>query len=139
MVCVQRASGSAEYPVMRPNGQTVRNGKNLNMALAMHGYDVLLYPVALTSLGYGREVRLSVKISENWWSVATLLKVTFDGDMLQCKLLLDNKEKALFSRLRPHLGLIDTDNARRIKGVHTLHPETITMINNFLYHNRMGQ
>ena len=63
----------------------------------------------------------------------------FDGDMLQCKLLLDNKEKALFSRLRPHLGLIDTDNARRIKGVHTLHPETITMINNFLYHNRMGQ
>ena len=66
MVCVQRASGSAEYPVMRPNGQTVRNGKNLNMALAMHGYDVLLYPVALTSLDYGREVRLSVKISENW-------------------------------------------------------------------------
>ncbi len=51
---------------MRPNGQTVRNGKNLNMALAMHGYDVLLYPVALTSLGCGREVRLSVKISENW-------------------------------------------------------------------------
>lgn len=33
MVCVQRASGSAEYPVMRPNGHTVRNGKNLSMTL----------------------------------------------------------------------------------------------------------
>ena len=59
---------------MRPNGQTVRNGKNLNMALAMHGYDVLLYPVALTSLGYGREVRLSVKISENCVVVAYYVK-----------------------------------------------------------------
>ena len=105
----------------------------------MHGDDVLLYPVALLSLDYGREVRPArseYEWKENWWEVAFLLKATFDGDMLQCKLLLDNKEKELFSRLRAHLGFIDTDRPRSVKGVHTLHPETITIINNFLYYNR---
>jgi hypothetical protein len=97
---------------------------------------VLLYPVALTSLDYGREVRVAVKLRENWWEVAFLLKATFDGDMYQTKLMIDNKEKRQFSRLRAHLGIMDTDSPHRVKGIITLHPESITMLNNFLDHNR---
>ena len=60
----------------------------------------------------------------------------FDGDMYQTKLMIDNKEKRQFSRLRAHLGIMDTDSPHRVKGIITLHPESITMLNNFLDHNR---
>ena len=60
----------------------------------------------------------------------------FDGDMLQAKLMIDNKEKRQFSRLRAHLGIMDADSPHRVKGIITLHPESITMLNNFLDHNR---
>lgn len=56
--------------------------------------------------------------------------------MLQAKLMIDNKEKRQFSRLRAHLGIMDTDSPHRVKGIITLHPESITMLNNFLDHNR---
>lgn len=55
----------------------------------------------------------------------------FDGDMLQGKLLIDNREKAQFKRLAAHNGLIDSDKARTIKSVITLHPEVISMTNKF--------
>ena len=60
----------------------------------------------------------------------------FDGDMYQTKLMIDNKEKRQFSRLRAHLGIMDADSPHRVKGIVTLHPESITMLNNFLDHNR---
>ena len=56
----------------------------------------------------------------------------FDGDMLQLKLLRDNKERRMYARFAPHLGIIDTAAPRRIKSIVTHHPEVITMANNFL-------
>lgn len=63
----------------------------------------------------------------------------FDGDMLQVKLLRDNKEKKLYSRFGSHLGIVDTSVPRRVKGIITHHPEVITMANNFLEHYRMKE
>lgn len=60
----------------------------------------------------------------------------FDGDMLQLKLLRDNKERRMYSRFASHLGIIDTSAPRRIKSIVTHHPEVITMANNFLEHYR---
>ncbi len=56
----------------------------------------------------------------------------FDGDQLQLKLLLDRKEQMQWSRLATHLALMDPSKPRTINGVVTLHPELITMVNNFL-------
>lgn len=50
--------------------------------------------------------------------------------MYQTKLMIDNKEKRQFSRLRAHLGIMDADSPHRVKGIITLHPESITMLNN---------
>ena len=61
----------------------------------------------------------------------------FDGDELQIKLLIDNIEKLMFSRLKSHLTIIDTDSPRAIKDIITLHPETITFVNNYLARNRL--
>lgn len=66
-----------------------------------------------------------------------MLNLTFDGDMLQGKLLIDNKEKQQFSRLQPHLGIMDTDTPFQVKGIMTLHPESITMVNKWLDHYRI--
>lgn len=60
----------------------------------------------------------------------------FDGDQLQVRLLIDNKEKAHFRRLSPHLNLMDTDHPNRIGGHITFHPENTTMVNNYLRHYR---
>lgn len=56
----------------------------------------------------------------------------FDGDQLQVKLLVDAVERDQFSRLGSHLGLMGTDTPFNVNGVITLHPECISMANNFL-------
>ena len=61
----------------------------------------------------------------------------FDGDMLQIKLPLDNRERARYARLKSSNGLIDTDRPGRVKGIITLHPELITMVNNYFQANRV--
>lgn len=61
----------------------------------------------------------------------------FDGDMLQIKLPLDNRERARYARLKSSNGLIDTDRPGRVKDIITLHPELITMVNNYFQANQV--
>lgn len=60
----------------------------------------------------------------------------FDGDQLQIRLLIDNKEKRQFSRLSSHLHILSTDRPNRIGGHVTYHPEVITTVNNFIKYNK---
>lgn len=55
---------------------------------------------------------------------------------LQVKLLIDNKEKRQYARLKPHLVLMSTDRPNTVGRHITYHPEIITMANNFLHHNK---
>lgn len=59
----------------------------------------------------------------------------FDGDQLQIRLLIDNKEKRQFSRLSSYLHLLSTDQPNKIGGHITYHPEVITTANNFIKHH----
>ena len=63
----------------------------------------------------------------------------FDGDEMQLRLLIDNKEKELFSRLAPHTGIISTNSPRSISSAITLHPELIMIVNNYFDHNRISK
>lgn len=62
----------------------------------------------------------------------------FDGDQLQALLMLDAHMHRKFKRLKSHLGLMDTDHPRKVKGIITMHAEMITVVNNFLKSNRVG-
>lgn len=74
--------------------------------------------------------------SENCTEVANRVNATFDGDQLQVKLLVDNKEKRQFARLASHLNIMDTDHPNRVGGHITFHPEVTTMANNYLSYYR---
>jgi len=63
----------------------------------------------------------------------------FDGDQLQVRLLVDNKEKRQFQRLASHLGIMDTDRPNHVAGFITFHPEVATMANNYLTHYRRSR
>lgn len=69
--------------------------------------------------------------------VTTVLKATFDGDQTQFKLIIDSVEREQFRRLSSHLGIMDTSKPLAINGVITMHPECISMVNNFLDNYRL--
>lgn len=60
----------------------------------------------------------------------------FDGDQLQLKLLVDNKQKEAYSRLRAHLGMMSTRHPNEVASHITFHPEIITLVNNQLQYYR---
>ncbi len=64
------------------------------------------------------------------------MNATFDGDAVQVRLLIDNKEKRQFSRLASHLNIMNTDRPNRVGGHITYHPEVTSMMNNYLAHSR---
>lgn len=86
------------------------------------------------------EVMRDTNVNAIMMSVLTIKgpNADYDGDQLQVKLLVDAIEREQFSRLASHLGIMDTDHPLKVSGVITLHPECISMANNFLDKHRVG-
>ena len=55
----------------------------------------------------------------------------FDGDELMFQVPQDNYQRALYRRLVPELGFMNSDRPYEVKGIITLHPEALTLVNNF--------
>lgn len=106
------------YPVSMLRNPTLRRGSNQ----------------------YFRITKILTNVHDNAIMMSVLAikdpNADFDGDQLQVKLLVDNKEKRQFSRLASHLNIMDTDHPNRVGGHITFHPEVTTMANNYLSHYR---
>jgi hypothetical protein len=55
----------------------------------------------------------------------------FDGDMLQCKLCLDQVEIDFYKRLTPSNGFMSRYSPNKVSNTIVLHPENISQINNW--------
>lgn len=101
------------YPVSMLRNPTLRRGSNQ----------------------YFRITKILDNINDNAIMMSVLAikdpNADFDGDQLQVKLLVDNKEKRQYSRLASHLNIMCSDHPNRVGGHITYHPEVTTMINNY--------
>ena len=64
--------------------------------------------------------------------ILTAPNADFDGDQLNCKLTLDDREFAVASRIHPSMGALSIETPRMVSSAVQQQPETVAMLMNYL-------